>query len=170
MIAALEDEVELFATAARGTEVPLRDELRELRFFQPKADRGGVRFRGRLTHAFKACLLSRIAVRVLVPLGSGPAPNERTYYDVARELPIEAFVGRGTTIACSAVSRDSTLTHTGYLAQLCKDAMVDRLRDRLGSRPDVDRSDPDVSIFIHMKRDVASFFLDAAGRSLHERG
>lgn len=169
-IPALDGEVELFATAARGTEVALRDELRELRFFQPKADRGGVRFNGSLLHAFKACLLSRIAVRVLVPLGKGRADDERAYYDAAHALPLEAFVGPDQTLACSAVSRNSKLRHTGYLAQLCKDAIVDRLRDRVGSRPDVDRSDPDVSIFIHVKNDEASFFLDAAGRSLHERG
>lgn len=169
-VPALEGEVELFATAARGTEVALRDELRSLRFFQPKADRGGVRFNGTLRHAFEACLRSRIALRVLVPLGKGRADNERAYYDAAHALPLEAFVGPDQTLACSAVSRNSKLRHTGYLAQLCKDAIVDRLRDRSGARPDVDRSDPDVAIFIHVKDDVASFFLDAAGRSLHERG
>lgn len=169
-VPALEGEVDLFATAARGTEVALKEELRELRFFQPKADRGGVRFRGTLLHAFKACLLSRIAIRILVPLGKGSAENERAYYDAAHALPIEHFVAPGSTLACSAVSRNSKLRHTGYLAQLCKDAMVDRIRDRTGSRPDVDRDDPDVAIFIHVKNDEASFFLDAAGRSLHERG
>ena len=51
-----------------------------------------VRFNGNLLQAFRACLWSRIAIRVLVPLGKGSAENERAYYDAAHALPIEDFV------------------------------------------------------------------------------
>jgi putative N6-adenine-specific DNA methylase len=163
-------EVELFATAARGTEVALRDELKELRFFQPKADRGGARFRGKLEHAFLACLESRIAMRILIPLTTFEAYDERSYYDGFRSIDWSSLFGADTTLAVSAVSRDSTLTHTNFLAQKAKDAIVDQLRDQRGTRPFVDRDDPDVAIFVHLKKDEAKVFLDASGRSLHERG
>ena len=38
--------MKLFASAAKGTEPALRDELRELRFRGVRADRGGVHFEG----------------------------------------------------------------------------------------------------------------------------
>ncbi len=163
-------EVELFATCARGTEVPLKEELRELRFFQPKADRGGVRFRGRLEHAFLACLESRIAVRILVPMAVFRAAEEGALYAGVRSVDWTPLFGGERTLRVSATSKDSRLTHTNYIAQKTKDAIVDQLRDRHGSRPDVDAKDADVAIFVHLKKDEARVYLDASGTSLHERG
>jgi putative N6-adenine-specific DNA methylase len=56
------------------------------------------------------------------------------------------------------------------VSQLTKDAIVDRIRERTGSRPDVDRRDPDVHVFVHLVRDVATVYLDLAGEPLHRRG
>ena len=44
------DDRPFFATAAKGTEGALRDELRELRLPRVRADRGGVHFGGELEH------------------------------------------------------------------------------------------------------------------------
>jgi 23S rRNA (guanine2445-N2)-methyltransferase len=74
------------------------------------------------------------------------------------------------TLVVSAACRSSRLTHTEYLSQLTKDAVVDRIRDRLGSRPSVDKRDPDVRLFVHLVRDVATLYLDLAGEPLHKRG
>ena len=48
-----------FATAAKGTEPALRDELREHRFRGIRADRGGVHFSGDLEAGWRACLVSK---------------------------------------------------------------------------------------------------------------
>ena len=48
--------------------------------------------------------------------------------------------------------------------------MVDRIRDRDGARPSVDKRDADVHLFLHLVKDVATLYLDFAGTSLHERG
>ncbi|MGZ3422656.1 MAG: THUMP domain-containing class I SAM-dependent RNA methyltransferase, partial [Polyangiales bacterium] len=57
-----------------------------------------------------------------------------------------------------------------YIAQKTKDAIVDQLRDKLGARPDVDREDADVRVYVHLVRDRAIVYLDASGESLHRRG
>ncbi len=56
------------------------------------------------------------------------------------------------------------------MAQRTKDAVVDQLRERWGERPSVDRADPDLALFVHLVRDVATVYLDLAGESLHRRG
>ncbi|MFO0686892.1 MAG: hypothetical protein U0234_32815 [Sandaracinus sp.] len=58
------------------------------------------------------------------------------------------------TLAVSAVSKDEALRHTGFVAMKVKDAIVDHLRakDPAGRRPDVDREDPDVGVFVHVSR------------------
>lgn len=160
----------LFATAARGTEPALRDELRALRFRGVRADRGGVHFEGDLVEAGRACLESRIAVRVLVRVGEIDARDPAALYEGIRSLDWREWLTPKHTLSISATSRESALTHTQFVAQKAKDAIVDQLRDALGARPSVDREDADLRVFLHLVRDRATVFLDASGESLHRRG
>lgn len=162
--------VRFFATAAKGTEPALRDELRELRLRHVRADRGGVRFDGDLVDAARACLWSRVAVRILLELGAFSAPNESALYEGVRAIEWDAWLSPRTTLAVRATCRSSRLTHSQYVVQKTKDAVVDVLRERCGARPSVDRSDPDVGIAVHLARDVATLYLDVSGGSLHARG
>lgn len=160
----------LFATAAKGTEPALRDELLELGFKGVRADRGGVHFEGLRREAYRACLCSRIAVRVLEPLGRFECPHEDALYAGVSALTFADVLSPRHTLAVSCAARSSRLTHTQFVAQKTKDAIVDRLRERFGERPDVNRDDPDVHVFVHLVRDVATVYLDHAGAPLHERG
>jgi 23S rRNA G2445 N2-methylase RlmL len=162
--------VRFFATAAKGTEPALRDELRELRFRGVRADRGGVHFEGDAEEGFRACLWSRIAVRLLTPLASFDAPHERAFYDAVRVVDLSEVLTPKQTLIVSAAVRSSRLTHTEYLSQLTKDAVVDRIRDRTGLRPSVDKHAADVHLFVHLVKDVATLYLDFAGEPLHRRG
>jgi len=159
-----------FAPAAKGTEPALRDELRELSFRGVRADRGGVHFEGDWDEGYRACLWSRIAQRVLTPVSSFEARNEREYYDAVRAIDLSRALGEKQTLLVSSSSRNSRISHTQYLSQLTKDAIVDRIRDRSGRRPSVDRRDPDVHVFVHLSRDFATLYLDLAGEPLHRRG
>jgi 23S rRNA G2445 N2-methylase RlmL len=159
-----------FATAAKGTEPALRDELRELRFHRVRADRGGVHFEGDMADAARACLWSRVAARVLVEVGSYDAHDAAALYDGARAIDWSAWMTPRNTMAVRATCRSSRLTHSQFVAQKTKDAVVDSLRDRLGERPSVDRDDPDVLLAVHLARDRATLYLDVGGASLHERG
>lgn len=159
-----------FVTAARGTELALKDELRELRMRKVRADRGGVRFAGTHEDALRVCLESRIAVRVLESLLEAPARDQHELYEAARTIGWERLLDAKRTLAVSAVSKDEGLRHTGFVAMKVKDAIVDRLRERYGQRPDVNRDDPDVGVFVHVARGMARFYADVSGRSLHERG
>lgn len=159
-----------FATAAKGTEPALRDELRELGFEGVRADRGGVHFDGRLDEGARACLLSRIAVRVLYPVADFDAPGGDALYDGVRGVDWRAYLTPDRTLAVRAACRSSALTHTQFIAQRTKDAIVDQLRERLGSRPSVDLADPDLGVFVHLVRDRASVYVDLAGEPLHRRG
>jgi 23S rRNA G2445 N2-methylase RlmL len=160
----------LFATAARGTEVALRDELRELGFQGVRADRGGVHFAGELAEGARACLWLRTAIRVLYRLDAFEAPGGEALYDGVRSLDWSPYLTPRHTLAIRAVCRDSALTHSQFIAQKAKDAIVDQLRDRWGERPSVDRADPDLTLFVHLVRDEATVYLDLAGESLHRRG
>ncbi|MCC6644314.1 MAG: RNA methyltransferase [Polyangiaceae bacterium] len=162
--------VTFFATAAKGTEGALRDELRELGLRGVKADRGGVAFTGGWRDGWRACLGSRVAMRVLAEVGSYPATDAASLYEGARGVEWERHVSSRTTIAVSVVGTTPALVHTGFSAQRVKDAIVDRVRDREGARPSVDGDDPDVRVFARLKGGGATVYLDLAGAPLFQRG
>ena len=159
-----------FATAAKGTEPLLRDELNELGLPRVRADRGGVHFGADVKDAYRACLWSRIAQRVLEPLSEFASPDEDALYAGVHAIDWRRVLDADHTLAVRAACRSSRLTHTQYIAQRSKDAVVDQLREHLGARPNVDRHAPDVQLFVHLVKDRATVYLDYSGDSLHEHG
>jgi putative N6-adenine-specific DNA methylase len=159
-----------FATAAKGTEPLLRDELIELGLPRVRADRGGVHFGADTKDAYRACLWSRIALRVLEPLSEFECADEDALYAGVKAIDWSRVLDPKRTLAVRAACRSSRLTHTQYIAQRSKDAVVDQLRELHGARPSVDRSAPDVQLFVHLVKDRASVYLDYSGDSLHEHG
>ncbi len=159
-----------FATAAKGTEPLLRDELNELGLPRVRADRGGVHFGSSAGDAQRACLWSRIALRVLEPVAEFACPHEDALYEGVQSVDFRRVLDAQRTLAVRAACRSSRLTHTQYIAQRTKDAVVDQLRERLGARPSVQRHAPDVQLFVHLVKDNATLYLDWSGDSLHEHG
>ena len=71
----------MVATCARGLESVLAEELGELGAEDIREERGALRFRGSHEVAYRVCLRSRIASRVLLRLGRFPVPDARALYD-----------------------------------------------------------------------------------------
>src|SRR5271169_124201 len=160
----------LFATAARGTEALLADELEELGAVRIRRDPGGVRFSANLPEALRVCLWTRLAMRVLWPVGEGEAPGADGLYAVAEAIPWEDYLTADTTFAVEASLQKSEHAHSGYVALKLKDAIVDRMRARLGRRPDVDSRSPDVRVVAHLSGTWLQLSLDLAGEPLNRRG
>jgi putative N6-adenine-specific DNA methylase len=74
------------------------------------------------------------------------------------------------TLAVDCSLRDSALTHSGFVALKTKDAIVDRIREVCGSRPNVDTASPDVRINVHLLKNHCSVSLDSSGDPLDRRG
>ena len=117
------------------------------------------------------CLWSWICcVRILMEIASFDARDERALYEGTRHIGWAEWVTPRTTLAVRASCRSSRLTHSQFVAQKTKDAIVDVIRESAGARPSVDRDDPDVAVSLRLARDCATVYLDVGGASLHERG
>jgi 23S rRNA (guanine2445-N2)-methyltransferase len=160
----------LFATTARGTEDLLADELREIGAGRIRRDRGGVRFLASMERALEVCLWTRIAMRVLLPIGRFEAVGAQGLYDAAIQVAWEEYLNRETTFAVESAVRDSEHRHSGFVALKIKDAIADRLREKLGARPDVDTRNPVVRVVAHLAATDLSLSLDLCGEPLHRRG
>ena len=75
-----------FATCAKALEPLLAAELRDNGATEVTEGRAGVAFTGELEAAYRACLWSRVASRVLLPLAELPAADDRALYDGVRTI------------------------------------------------------------------------------------
>jgi 23S rRNA (guanine2445-N2)-methyltransferase / 23S rRNA (guanine2069-N7)-methyltransferase len=163
-------ELGFFATAPRNLESLLAEELRVLGLPGVAESRGGARFAGGLAEAYRACLWLRVANRVLLPIARFPAPDAERLYARAGAVPWEDHLARERTFAVHLDSAQSQVSHSHFGALKVKDAIVDRLRERTGDRPDVRTERPDVQVHVWLLRDEATVSIDLAGESLHRRG
>ncbi|MBK8266130.1 MAG: bifunctional 23S rRNA (guanine(2069)-N(7))-methyltransferase RlmK/23S rRNA (guanine(2445)-N(2))-methyltransferase RlmL [Nannocystis sp.] len=162
--------LELFATAAAGLEDLLAVELTGLGAAEVRSTRAGVSFVGDLEVAYRACLWSRLASRVLVRIGAASFTDEGGLYAAVRALPWEEHLDVDGSLAVDFVGGDESITHTHFGALRVKDAIVDRFVERCGRRPRVDRERPDLRIHVHLRAGEATISIDLAGESLHRRG
>lgn len=148
----------------------MADELRRLGASRPQTRGAGVAFSGKLALAYRACIESRFASRVLVPVGSVEGGSRDALHRALRDLPWEHHVPADGSLAVDFAGTNPVVRHTRFGAQLTKDAIVDRLRDRTGQRPRVDLERPDVRINVHLGARGAIASVDLSGRGLHRRG
>ncbi len=136
----------------------------------PRVHAATVACEATLEQAYRMCLWSRVANRVLLPLAEFPAPTPEALYEGARGVAWDEHLAPDGTLAVDCTSRKSRVAHTQFAALKVKDAVVDQFRDRTGSRPSVDVDAPSIRINLHLDRDVATVALDLSGESLHRRG
>ena len=99
-----------------------------------RAARGGVYFgRERASDAYRACLWSRIALRVLEPLPSFECRDGDDLYEGVKSIDWSRVPRGERTLAVRAAGRNDQLTHTHYIAVRAKDAIVDQLREQRGA-------------------------------------
>jgi putative N6-adenine-specific DNA methylase len=159
-----------FATTAKGVEEVLAAELVRLGSQDVKIESGGVRFGGGMEAAYRANLWLRTASRVLMPLAEFACETPEQLYEGVRTISWNSFLTPAMTLAVDCNLRDSALTHSGFVALKTKDAIVDDVRDRVGTRPNVDTKDPDLRVNVRLFRNRCTVSLDCSGTPLDRRG
>ena len=129
----------LFATAPKGMEGLLADELRQLGAANVSETRAGVGFQGDLATAYRVCLWSRVANRVLLPVGQFPAADPEQLYEGVMAIDWQEHLAVDGSLAVDFSTVRSEINHTQFGSQKVKDAIVDQFRHETGERPSVDR-------------------------------
>lgn len=161
---------ELVVTCADGLEDALQQELTTLGLADIRRDRGALKVTASLEQAYRVCLWSRLASRVLLPLFTAEGETPEALYAEAASFTWGNVLDPRGTIAVRATAARGIKAHTQYLALKLKDAIVDHCREYLGGRPDVDPEKPDVGLHVHAMPGGFSISLDLSGDSLHKRG
>ena len=159
-----------FASCPRGLEALLLQELSSFGAEAPAQAPGGVAFSGTWEIGYRANLWSRIASRILWRVGEFPYRNEQDLYDAARAVAWPKYFSVQRKIRVNVTAQKSPLKSLEFATLKVKDAVCDLFRDKLGSRPDVDRASPDVRIHAFLEEAKGILYLDTSGEALFKRG
>ena len=158
------------ATCPKGLELLLANELQELGATGVKETVAAVHFEGPLELAYRACLWSRLANRVLMPLHSFMLNSADDLYQQCNDITWESHFTAAQSIAIDFIGTSRHIDNSMYGSQLVKDAVVDRIRRVEGERPNVDPKNPDIRIQVRQHKGRVTVSLDISGESLHRRG
>jgi putative N6-adenine-specific DNA methylase len=119
---------------------------------------------------YKANLCLRTAIKILKPFKTFKITSEEDLYREVKDIAWEDFMEYNDTLAIDATIHSEKFTHSKYIAQKTKDAIVDRFREKFGQRPDVDLDFPTLRVNVHIEKEICNISLDSSGQSLHKRG
>ncbi|HEY5717620.1 MAG TPA: bifunctional 23S rRNA (guanine(2069)-N(7))-methyltransferase RlmK/23S rRNA (guanine(2445)-N(2))-methyltransferase RlmL [Motiliproteus sp.] len=159
-----------FATCPKGLEELLLDELNRLGAHSSKQTVAGVFFDGDLVVAYRACLWSRLANRILMPLVKFDCVDAAQLYAGVQQVRwLDHLRPNGSfSVDFNGLAPGIRNTHFGALK--VKDAVVDQIRDETAQRPSVDKANPDLRLHLYLGKGQAQLSIDLSGESLHRRG
>jgi putative N6-adenine-specific DNA methylase len=166
----MENNFKMVAKTMFGFEEILAKELRKLGAINIEEGIRSVSFEGDKGFMYKANLCLRTAIKIVKPIHSFTVTSEEDLYKKIYAFDWSDYLSTETTFAIDTTINSETFTHSLYVSQKVKDAIVDKFRDTDGKRPDVDIKFPDIRINIHIQKDHCNVALDTSGRSLHQRG
>ena len=161
---------QFFASSPRGLESLLAGELGALGAQNLQQVPGGVAFSGDWGVCYRANLWSRLASRILWRVAEFGYAAEDDLYAAAREVDWPRLFAVERTLRVKVSAQKSPLKSLDFATLRIKDAVCDRFRDSLGSRPSVDRASPQVRVHAFLEAARCVLYLDTSGEPLFKRG
>lgn len=168
---------DFIVTAAKGLDALLRIEILDILDIAEdekekfgKVQPGQVSFSGSLADAYKICLCSRLANRVLVVLTNGRVSNADELYSLASNVDWPAQFDTKFSFRVQFIGVNKAINNSQFGALKVKDAIVDSFVEDGQARPNVERQNPDIQVHVRLRRETAFICLDLSGTSLHQRG
>ena len=130
----------------------------------------GVKCEGNPAFLYRANLSLRTAMKILVPIHTFHARDEKQLYNKMMEFDWSNFLDVDQTFAIDAVIFSEIFTYSKYVGLKAKDAMVDQYRNKYRRRPSIDTDKPDVLFNVHCANDFFTISMDSSGAALNQRG
>ncbi|WP_099370556.1 class I SAM-dependent RNA methyltransferase [Sphingobacterium sp. 1.A.5] len=160
----------VIVTCNRRLSPYLEQEIRELGFDIKRAFNTGVELQASVNECIKLNLNLRVASQVLYELKSFKARNADELYKQLVSIAWEDLIPIDGYFSVTSNVHNETITTPLFANVKVKDAIVDRIKDKKGVRPN---SGPDLNravIHLHWIEERAEIFLDTSGETLAKHG
>ncbi|MBL7179706.1 MAG: class I SAM-dependent RNA methyltransferase [Desulfobacterales bacterium] len=160
-----------FAQLPGGFETLAAAELEDLGASRLEPGFRGIHFSADHAALYAINYKARMITRVLAPLISFQCRDRDDLYRAGRSIDWTIFFALKHTFGIFAnVADNANIRHSKFAALCLKDAVADFFRQRLGERPNVDPTNPDIWLNLYIERNKGTISLDTSGGSLHRRG
>ncbi|QRV24433.1 bifunctional 23S rRNA (guanine(2069)-N(7))-methyltransferase RlmK/23S rRNA (guanine(2445)-N(2))-methyltransferase RlmL [Marinomonas foliarum] len=157
-------------TCPLGLENVLEKELHGEGLTQTRLGEAQVKLNTDLEGMYKACLWSRVATRVMLPIANFKIESADDLYDAVKAIPWSDHMKATNTMAIDCHGTNHHIRNTQFGAVRAKDAIADYFVALTGERPNVEKEQPEVRIALRIKREVVTVSIDLSGESMHRRG
>ncbi|MBD1429545.1 MULTISPECIES: class I SAM-dependent RNA methyltransferase [Sphingobacterium] len=148
----------------------LQEEITELGYEIKRVFNTGVELQASINECIRLNLNLRTASQVLYELASFRARDAKELYNALVKIEWENIIPFDGYFSVTSNVHNETITTPLFANVKVKDAIVDRIKDKKGVRPD---SGPDLSkavIHLHWIEERAEIFLDTSGETLAKHG
>ena len=160
----------MLAKTFKGLEEVLAKELVELGANNIQIERRAVSFTGDKRMLYTANFCLRTASRILVPIAQFKAKNTDDIYNHMKQIDWAQYMTTQTTFLIDSTVYSDFFRHSQFVTYRVKDAIVDWWMEHKGVRPNVQLTQPDIYLNVHIGGDTVTVSLDSSGESLHKRG
>jgi len=160
---------EIFVTCGRGIAPILAAEIEGLGLPVAKQKDSGVWTRGGPQEVMRLNLHLRTAMRVLVKLDDFTASNPDALYAKLHRYQWENLLPADGYLCVNSSVKNKHITDTRFANLKAKDAIVDRLREETGERPDSGPRKDGMVVFVYWLEKDVTVFLDSSGIPLSRR-
>ncbi len=160
----------ILITCAKGIPPFLKQELLALGFPILSEAVAGVETEGTFDDTLKLNLYLRTAHRVLFVLKEFMANDADTLYREISRIPWEEHIAADGYLCVTSSVETPSIRDTRFASLKCKDAIVDRIKDKRGARPDSGPERDRSVVHLYWKDDHCIVYLDTSGESLSRRG
>jgi 23S rRNA (guanine2445-N2)-methyltransferase / 23S rRNA (guanine2069-N7)-methyltransferase len=169
-----------YAACPKGLDGLLLEELISLNVESPRETIGGVHFSGDSITAYRCCLWSRLANKILLPLANIEFTSDQELYDAVLDIPWEDHLAEDGSFKIDFIGTNDIIRNSQFGAVRIKDGIVDRFRQRTNTRPSVQKDSPDLlfnarlvkagTIRNRSNKDSVNISIDLSGQRLQRRG
>lgn len=148
----------------------LKEELLALGFPVLFETIAGIATEGTMDDTLKLNLMLRTGHRVLFLLKEFTASNADALYRALSEIAWEEYIAEDGYVCVTSSVDNPSIRDSRYANVKCKDAIVDRIKEKCGRRPDSGSEQDRVVINLYWKDEHCSVYLDTSGEPLSRRG
>lgn len=160
----------ILITCPKGIPPFLKQELISLGFPVLSEQSAGVETEGTLDDTLRLNLAIRTGHRVLYLLREFPAAHADDLYREVLALAWEDYIDEQGRLSLTSSVDNPTIKDQRFASLKCKDAIVDRIREKRGRRPDTGPERDRSVVHLYWKDGRAAVYLDTSGEPLSRRG
>lgn len=160
----------ILITCAPGLSDFVKDEAGALGFTTTQSSLAGVELEGSQIDAMRLNLHLRTAYNVLFLLKAFPCRYPEDLYREVKDFPWEEIIASQELLSIVGRVEAKTIDNSMFANLKVKDAIVDRIMEKTGMRPDSGKDKTGVVVHFFWKDDFCRVFLNTSGLKLSDRG